>query len=197
MRFQEPKTKPYCEVLKSYIIEQLQYEFSEIFLSHNLIDTMEIKEINDGYIIEIPAEVYDIDIYKNKKVVVYTGEGSYADEVDISGGFSGKHKNYVDRAISKSMRKWKKWLLSQKLYLRKYKDIHSAYKMTLQKNKNWYRRKSESRENREFIKEQKKLYKKKLSKYTITGKTPKRVYRGKKEIGRTIRGIRAKRQRRG
>ena len=33
MKFQEPKTKPYCKQLKDYIIEQLNYEFAEIFLS--------------------------------------------------------------------------------------------------------------------------------------------------------------------
>lgn len=171
MKFQEPKTKPYCDLLKHYIIEQLKYEFEEIFLSHNLIDTMEVNEITEGYIIDIPAEVYDIDIYKNKKIIVYTGEGSYADEVDISGGFSGKHKNYVARAITKSMKVWEKRLKALKLEVRKYRNAELVGKVTLANQQKWYRNRMHSNEIKE-IKAQNRRIRQEIAKF----------YRGKRHI---------------
>ena len=33
--------------------------------------------------------------------------GSYAEEVDKTGGFSGEHKDYVERCIRKGIEKWK------------------------------------------------------------------------------------------
>ena len=195
MKFEEPSTKKYALELKNLIIKEFEKEFEKIHLSHNLVDTIKVEEMTDGYYIDIPADIYDLTWYTHRNIIVYTGEGSYADEVDISGGFSGTHTNYVDNCIAKAMKKWRKWLMSQKLELRKYKDIHSAYKMSLQRNKNWYRKKSESRQNRELIKEEKKLYKKKLSSYSIAGRTPTRI--GKKQVVRTTRVFRAKRQRRG
>ena len=178
MKFQEPKTKPYCKELKSYIIEQLENEFAEIYLSRNLIETIKVKEVTEGYIIDIPAEVYDIVIYRDKKVVVYTGEGSYADEVDISGGFSGKHKNYVERAISKSMRIWKKWLMAQKLFVRRYKDLAKAERMTLTKQKQYFRKQIQRLEEKE---EKRRM---------------KIFYRGKKSIKSSRRSIKVRRVKR-
>lgn len=186
MKFQEPKTKPYCDLLKYYIVEQLKYEFAEIFLSHNLIDTMEIKEINEGYIIDIPAEVYDIDIYRNKKVIVYTGEGSYADEVDISGGFSGLHKNYVDRAVSKSIKTWRKWLMAQKLFIRRYKDLSSAERVTLTRQKKYFRSAMQRLEQRE--EKQKNL---------ATYRYYRNLYKGKKSIRASKRSTKVRRAKRG
>lgn len=176
MKFEEPKTKPYLQQLIDFINEELHNEFKKIYLSHNLVDTITIEENNGGFILEIPAERYNIRKFKKDGVIVYNGRGSYADEVDESGGFSGTHTGYVDKAISKAMRKWKKWLSSQQLELRKYKNFQSATRVTIKNQQRWYRGVMKRKVNREM-----KIYQ-------------KNEFRGKKKIARTIRGHRSMKQ---
>ena len=38
--------------------------------------------------------------------IVYTYNGSYASQVDVTGGFSKEHKDYINRCIDKSVREW-------------------------------------------------------------------------------------------
>lgn len=96
--------------LARIIVKNLKAEFSVFHLSGNLANTITItkysSESQSGYDINIPAEIYDIPLYRRKGVVVHTGTGSYANEVDLSGGFSGRHKNYVDRCIQASIQEW-------------------------------------------------------------------------------------------
>ena len=75
-------------------------DFDNIYLSGNLRRTTTIYKTNSNeYQINIPARVYDINLFKKKGIIVYK-DGSYADEVNTySGGFSGKHKNFVENAI--------------------------------------------------------------------------------------------------
>ena len=96
--------------LAEIIVKNLKSEFSSVHLSGNLASTIKISSYKDGsesgYEIEIPAQTYDIGRFKNRGVIVYTGKGSYANEVDLSGGFSGKHKDYVERCIQRSISEW-------------------------------------------------------------------------------------------
>lgn len=92
--------------LTNKINSKLKDNFAKIHLSRNLIDTIEIRRTNYGYEIEIPAEIYDIRRYIDEGIVVYTGEGSYANEVNKTGGFSKFHKNYVEKAIFEGIAEW-------------------------------------------------------------------------------------------
>ena len=87
-------------LIKEYILR----EFEFIHLSQNLIDTIYLESTENGFAIHIPAEIYDIDLYKEKGVIVYTGDGSYAQEVNISGGFSHTHRGYIEDCIHLAIR---------------------------------------------------------------------------------------------
>lgn len=92
-------------ILANYIKQEIERDFESKFVTHNLADTIKVyNTIREGdgtpYVcVEIPAEMYDASLWKNKRALVFTGEGSYASEVDIKGGYSFSHKNYVQRAI--------------------------------------------------------------------------------------------------
>lgn len=93
-----------AEFIKSYLIEN----FDTIFLSGNLKNTIYIDfRFNGDIVVGIPAKMYDIPLYRKEKVIVFNkGENSYAEEVNITGGFSGKHVNYIDDAIVEAIRNW-------------------------------------------------------------------------------------------
>lgn len=88
------------------IKEEIDNEFFNVHLSGNLSRTITIDNSNGGLTLTIPAQIYDITQYKKKGVIIYKGSGSYANEVDNTGGFSGKHKGYVDKAIDKAINRW-------------------------------------------------------------------------------------------
>lgn len=71
-----------------------------------------IKRLKEGKSID---EISREDIKRGKTDKYYDDNlaGSYAEEVDITGGFSGTHKDYVERCIRKGIEKWK----------RQYKDL--------------------------------------------------------------------------
>lgn len=97
--------------LAKIIIQNLKAEFDKVHLSGNLANTITIKQYQNingdsGFDIEIPAQIYDVVLYRKKGVVVYTGKGSYANAVDVTGGYSGLHTNYVDNCIRKSISQW-------------------------------------------------------------------------------------------
>lgn len=92
--------------LTNKINNKLKENFMKIHLSQNLMNTIEIHKTTYGYEIEIPAEMYDIERYIREGVIVYTGEGSYANEVNKTGGFSTHHKNYVEKAILEGISEW-------------------------------------------------------------------------------------------
>lgn len=114
-------------ILMMCIYEALQEEFEYKFFSGNLKNTISLTEnpsiIGDAeegenkvqvlgsnnYTINIVARAYDFNVFKNTGQIVHNSKfpGSYADQVDITGGFSGSHKNYVERCIKKGIEKWK------------------------------------------------------------------------------------------
>lgn len=94
------------ESLTKLILEELKKEFETVRLSGNLINTIKVYSNEGKWFIEIPAEMYDINKYKKSGVVVHNRKGSYASQVDKSGGFSGKHVDYVDRCIQNAIQKW-------------------------------------------------------------------------------------------
>jgi isopentenyl phosphate kinase len=92
--------------LARLIKTSIQNGFEVVHLSKNLMDTIEIDLTAEGFLLTIPAEMYDIQKFRDKGVIVYSGVGSYAQEVDVTGGFSGKHKNYVENAIQEAIIFW-------------------------------------------------------------------------------------------
>ena len=94
------------EVLAQMIQEQIEMEFERVHYSGNLKNTIEVNRTANGFEVVIPAEMYDLWTYQNKGAIIYTGEGSYAQAVNEEGGFSGKHVDYVERAISNALALW-------------------------------------------------------------------------------------------
>lgn len=92
--------------LANKIKKYIKQDFEETHLSGNLMENINVTLTSKGISIEIPAEMYDIKKFLREGVIVYTGEGSYAEQVDEVGGFSRKHKNYVEIAIRKALREW-------------------------------------------------------------------------------------------
>lgn len=93
-------------LLADLIIYYIRKDFEIVHLSKNLVNTIRLEKTNNGYAVIIPAEMYDISQFRKKGVVVHNNKGSYANEIDSSGGFSGQHKNYVDRAINSAIQNW-------------------------------------------------------------------------------------------
>lgn len=91
-----------AELIKEHIISG----FEDKHLSRNLMNTIQVRKTDNGFEVDIPAEMYDLKKWNKEKVVVYTGQGSYAQRVDVTGGFSRKHKAYVEYAIEESITKW-------------------------------------------------------------------------------------------
>jgi hypothetical protein len=103
-------TEEIVNELAKFIADEIRADFEIVFLSGNLRDTIYLEKLSNGFKIVVDAERYDIAQYTDKKVIVYTGEGSYASEVDETGGFSYQrvHKNYISRAIQSGIDKWMK-----------------------------------------------------------------------------------------
>lgn len=94
------------ESLKDIILKHLEAEFSVRHLSGNLINTIVVTPTENGYEISIPAQIYDIRLYKREGVIVYKNMGSYASKIDYTGGFSGAHVGYVERIINNALQEW-------------------------------------------------------------------------------------------
>ena len=107
-------------ILVNFINEEIKADFMMKKLSGNLVRTISIHETDEGYEIEIPAEIYDMYQYYAHKVIIPTGKGSYASELNDKGsefiGYDSKgrrkkyspynHKEFVDRAIHSAITKW-------------------------------------------------------------------------------------------
>ena len=109
-------------LLADLIDEGIQADFMQIHLSRNLMETIKIAVTPTGFEVIIPAEMYDIDKWLKQKVIVYKGTGSYADDVDISGGWSGAHKGYIDNAINSAIYRWLNILATKYTFVSR-KDI--------------------------------------------------------------------------
>lgn len=92
--------------LAEMIKAALKRDFAVYHYSGNLADTINIKKVKGKVVVEIPAEIYDLGLYNRTGAIVYTGEGSYAQDVNEQGGFSGRHTNYVERSIAAAIKKW-------------------------------------------------------------------------------------------
>lgn len=92
--------------LANKIVEKIKEDFEVYHISKNLINTIKITQTSRGIDIDIPAEIYDLQRWYKDRVIVYNGQGSYAQEVDEQGGFSGTHTNYVEDAIKSAIKEW-------------------------------------------------------------------------------------------
>ena len=93
--------------LAEFIVREFEEEFRYVYFTHQLVDSIHVNTFNNIVEIEINPQIYDV--YAAKKYgVIKPGKipGSYASDVDISGGFSGKHKGYIERCINKGVQKW-------------------------------------------------------------------------------------------
>lgn len=101
------------EKLAKLIVDELKKEFENVHLSKNLINTIKIYSDKDNWVVEIPAVMYDFKTYFSKGVIVpYNGDDSYAELINKTGGFSKKHKNYVENCINSAIQQW---LASEKI----------------------------------------------------------------------------------
>lgn len=96
-------------------MNRLSLEFNTKHLSGNLLNTINIIYNDDNLQIEIPAQVYDILLYKTKGVVIPVGNKSYASKLNDEGSNfyigkyhirPGNHKYYIDRIIDESIEEW-------------------------------------------------------------------------------------------
>lgn len=105
--------------------KNIKRDFQKVHLSGNLMDTVTVEWLSSSQyhflnglietgeflekpqkvaIIHIPAVRYDLKRYREDMVIIHHPEwGSYAQEVNITGGFSGKHKGYVENAIYQAL----------------------------------------------------------------------------------------------
>ena len=89
------------------IQEELKKEFETVHFTGNLMNTIKIYKTDKGWNVDIPAERYLFSEYVRKGVLIKYGHGgSYASKINTTGGFSGKHKGYVERCIDAAVIKW-------------------------------------------------------------------------------------------
>lgn len=107
-------------LLKDLIIQEIQKDFDQKHLSGNLVETIRWEVNEQGYNIIIPAEVYDMYRFFKEGVIIPTGWGSYASELDETGSefavYSKKgkryyvkphnHIGYIERAINNALQIW-------------------------------------------------------------------------------------------
>jgi hypothetical protein len=102
------------EDLAREIVKALEEEFEDKHLAHNLIDTLVIERLNKNTcVIKISAPIYDQQKFVDEGIIQYTGEGSYADNLNrggswVLGKYIGNHIGYVEQAILKGIRNWQK-----------------------------------------------------------------------------------------
>ena len=102
------------------IQKYIKKEFEYIHFTGNLMDTIQIISSEKGFYIDIPADMYDIQTWFQKGIIVYTGEGSYAEAVNQQGGFSRTHTGYVEYAIKKAI---DEFLKEKGLRVKEYVEI--------------------------------------------------------------------------
>lgn len=89
------------------LAEEFRKEFSVIFLSKQLYNSIRVFVDEDGrYHVAIPAQVYDIDFYRKRGIIKHIGTEGYSLDVNITGGFSSRHKDYVAKCIERTIYRW-------------------------------------------------------------------------------------------
>ena len=89
-----------AEEIKKEIISH--FVSSGSVVSGNLINTIKVYKNKNGWSVDIPAEIYDRNVWEKEHVIVHTGKGSYANTLNES----SKHKDYVLESISKAIKSW-------------------------------------------------------------------------------------------
>lgn len=107
----KPKRKKSISELKKslaqILADQFRQEFQSVHLSGQLLRSITVSEDEDGnYKVEIPPQIYDVGYYKKFYVIKHTSPDSYAIEVNLTGGFSGMHKDYVAHCLSRAVMTW-------------------------------------------------------------------------------------------
>lgn len=100
------------ESLVIEIYKAIKADFDICHLSYNLVNSTEIGINKDGSLyIRIRAPMYDMLKFMSRQVLIYTGVGSYANELDINGSNIlgrqlGNHIGYIERCISQGVSSW-------------------------------------------------------------------------------------------
>jgi len=115
------------KLLADYIQEEIQLQFRDTHLTGNLMETISVIEGVDGFEVHIPAKMYSLYDWFINKVLVYTGQGSYASQLDIKGSEfelwredkqgnilktyikPHNHKGYIMIAINNALMRWKEY----------------------------------------------------------------------------------------
>lgn len=92
--------------LAKCIEEAFKEEFEIVHLAKNLVNTMKIEVTDTGVAIDIPAMKYNMKKFRETGVIKYYYRGSYAEQINKTGGLSGKHTDYVEECIKKGIQKW-------------------------------------------------------------------------------------------
>ena len=93
--------------LAKILADEFRNEFRTIHLSGQLLKSIKVsKDDSDNYMVRIPPQIYDIAFYRRYKVVKNISTDSYAIDVNLSGGFSGLHKDYIQKCLSIAIQKW-------------------------------------------------------------------------------------------
>lgn len=124
------------KTLAHYIKQEVRAEFNEVHLSGNLMNTIKVVKDGDDYLVKIPAEIYDFAKFWKEKVIIPTGKGSYASQLNEQGSEfwlywqdkNGKwhkqkrkprnHKNYIENAIIRAVARFSKengWQITQEI----------------------------------------------------------------------------------
>lgn len=115
-------TEAQLSSLAYFVKAEIREDFKHRHLSGNLMETIRVGKTPDGFEVEIPAEIYDMYEFQMTGAIVYTGEGSYANQLDIAGSefwtfyLDGSrryvkphnHINYAENAIKRAVDKWMK-----------------------------------------------------------------------------------------
>lgn len=119
------------ELLAEIVVKNIKAEFEIKHLSRNLVNTMRIENLGNEIKIYIPAQTYNMLLFRQKGVVVHTSHGSYASKLDQEGSSfmiypgdtrkgsfrtkPGNHKGFVEKVIQESIREWNGMLKKYKI----------------------------------------------------------------------------------
>lgn len=107
------------ESLANLIRSKIREGFATKHLSKNLMDTIQVRKTDSGYEVDIPAEIYNMAQWWRHRVIVYNGNGSYAQQLDSEGSkffiyYGNKRKwveprnhiNFAEEAIMSAISEW-------------------------------------------------------------------------------------------
>lgn len=107
----EPTSEESKRALANFIAQRIVDDFEFVHFSGNLANTIRIENDKGKIRVIVPAVKYDLGAFKSRGVIIYQEEqGSYAEKVNKKGGFSKKHKGYVERAIGEGIEEWLAYL---------------------------------------------------------------------------------------